>query len=604
MPEQYNPNEVEQKALAMMQDEKKAWEYATVWTSNTAYFTMQNEIDNARKNYYGQYDDSKDNDTNLTKLWVPLTEWTVERMVSNIDLDTKDVHLRSPEGKNSKVSLVMKLILANFMKKMNFGETLNDFLRRLAIDGTAIFKYYNQYSLEYKRNLPTLRIVDPLNFIIDPNAYSLQDSPFIERAEMTRPEIERYRGIWKNLDVIDYSPDVPTATIYERWGKLPKDWVTKNPADKDKWVEGTIIASGVKNDINRSTSMQGEIRYIHKIFLNPRGIKPYEESWLRRVPNRWHGRGVPEQLRYLQEWLNTVVNIRRDELLNKLAGKYKIRKGSGITKQMLQSIKAGGGILVDEMDDIQELSERDVKASAYKEPLEVLEMSERVTGAREVPTAPGMEPTTAVIQERSVRSTTNLIQENVGLCLERLFRRGLIPLTARDLKEGEMLKITGQPQDLDIIDEAKVNYELNEARIKKGRRLTIFEQNRTRRRVEKEMSTQGMDRSQEIRKHIFDTDYEVDVSVTAERFDPGIVLKQLNDFLFSYARLPQADIGVINTVVQEYLNTLNVPVARHIPQQGATPPAVQPEKPRNEVATPRTEFQRANLEGVIGAREK
>ena len=601
----YQPtNEVEQQAIQLLRNEKAAWQGGSVRVSGSSFFGMEEEINNARKNYYGQFNEPIDRDTGLPKLFVPMTEWMVERMVTNIDLDTKDVHLRSPEGKNSRVALTFKLILANFLKKMSFGETLNDFLRRLTIDGTGIIKCFNKWSEEYKRNLPTLRIVDPLNFIIDPAAYSVQEaSSVIERTEMYKSEIDRYRD-WKNTKEIEYSPNVPAAVIYERWGKIPLDWITGKSSDVNKWVEGIITASAVSDNKGEDT-----IKVIHGIKRNFSGVKSYEESWLRRVPNRWYGRGVPEQLRPLQKWLNTVVNIRRDEMLNKLTGKYKIRKGSGITQQMIQSVKAGGALMVDEMDDIQELIEKDIQASAYKEPAEVVEMAERVTGSREVPAAPGMEPTTAVIQERGVRSVTNLIQENVGLFLERLFRRKVIPLVVKDLKDGEVLRITGEPQDLEIINESFINYKFQEAMRKAKRRLTIFEQARLRKRIENNLRAQGSDRSLSVRKHIFDADYEVDVSVTAERFDPSIILKQLNDFLFAYARLPQADIGVINATVREYLNTLDVPVARIMPIGQKVGPMVpqsevQTGQPGAETPTARTELQRSALEGTIGAASK
>ena len=60
-------------------------------------------------------------------------------------------------------------VVKHFLEMINFGETLNDILRRLCIDGTAIVKCYDKYNEEYKRNLPHLRIVDPLNFIIKPH---------------------------------------------------------------------------------------------------------------------------------------------------------------------------------------------------------------------------------------------------------------------------------------------------------------------------------------------------------------------------------------------------------------------------------------------------
>ena len=597
--------EIEKEALKLIQDEKNAYEHCSTWISNSASFNKQEEIDNARKNYYGQFDEPEDQDTKKEKLWVPMTEWTVERMVSDVDLDTRNINLMVPYGKSSQSALTFKLILANFLKRMFFGDTLNDFIRKLSIDGTGIVKYFNKYNPEYKRNMPTLRIVDPLNIIMDPSVRSIHETAVIERSIMTKSEIERYD--WGNKNLINYSEGAPPlAKIYERWGEIPKDWITQNPSDIDKWVDGVIIASAFKSENGKD-----EIALIHKIDYNqnPLKLKPYEECWLRRVPNRFWGRGIPEQLRHLQEWLNTVVNIRRDELMNKLAGKYKIRKGSGITKQMIQSLKAGGGITVDELDDIAELSEKDVQVSAYREPAEVWEMAQRVTGATDVPSQPGMEPTTAVIQARTARSVTGLVQENIGLFLERLFKRGVIPLIVKDLKEGEILKITGETEDLRIIRDTYINSELNKEISKyfkkNGRRPRVDEMVNLRRRMESKFKEDNKEIPLKVRKKVFDTNYEVDVQVTGERFEPSIVLKQLNDFLFSYARLPQADIGVIDSVVREYMNVLNVPLARTMPQrQGTVPQQVPPEqrqpaKPTRE--QPEQQIQRSALEGLAAA---
>jgi len=597
-------NRWEKEALALISRERSAWEHSDVWVSDSAYFNMRSEIDAARKNYFGQYEDSIDDTSDLSKIWIPLTEWTVERMVANIDLDTKDIHLRHPEGKDSKGALLMKLILANFLKKINFGEFLNDFLRRLAIDGTAIAKCYLAYNEEFKRNLPVVKVVDTLNVIVDPAAYSLQEVPIIEKAVMTIDEIERYRGKWKNLDYIDYSQgSVPQTTIYERWGKIPLAFVTNKKSDAGKWVEGHLIASGGAPQ-KRATSHLAEQTYIpHYAEVNKKNIKPYEECWLKRVPGRFHGRGIPEQISGLQEWINAIVNIRREDLLNKLAGKYKVRKGSGLRRSDFEAIRAGGVLLVDNMDDIQELRESDVKPSAYREPLEMTGMAEKVTGAMEVPSTPGMQATTAIVQERGARSISNLIQENVGLFLERLIKRHLVPLVLESLKNGEILRITGEKEDLAIIDDAYTNYVLST----KGENLSPLGKRRLIGRVRRQLEKWGNDRPLKVLKEVFSTDYDVDVSVTAERLDTALILRNLNDFLLTYGRLPQADLGVINSVVKEYLQTLELPISRFMPNRQAvpvTPPSPASPEPRKSLATPMGEFQRASVEGTLSANKR
>ncbi|HEB13445.1 MAG TPA: hypothetical protein ENI13_00520 [candidate division CPR3 bacterium] len=620
MPQNYETYELssrDQRLITLLQGEKKAWEYGNVWVSDAAAFVMRNEIDRARKNYYGKFQEPVDPDTGLEKLFVPMTEWLVERMVTNTDIDTKHIQIRHPQGKSIKSPIVMKLIVANYLKRMQFGEFLNDFIRKLCIDGTATVKVFNMYSEEFKRNMPTLRVIDSLNAIIDPSAYSLQDVPYLERIQMTQPEIERMSGQWSNTDRISYSKgSVPEATIFERWGKIPLGLITKRDKDMRKWVEATVIASSNNVDspftVTNPSRRIGEIAVIHKVMLNPRNIKPYEEAWLRRVPNRYHGRGVPEQVADLQTWVNTVVNIRRDEMLKNLVGRYKILKGSGITKQLFEKMRTGGAIPVDNMDDVEIFDQPDVKGSAYREPAEVMQMAEKVTGAKELPTSDTMEPTTALIQEREARSTSALIQENIGLFLERLLRRQIIPMIVKDLKEGEIMRITGDPEDLDIIDESIVNHFVNKEVVKfrksTGMSPSPMDVSRLQEKSMKKMKNLGEDRALHVKKYVFDANYDVDISVTAERLDPGVILRNLNDFLLTYTKLPQADLSVINSIVKEYLGMLDIPIVRKI--DNAVAPPMPPEgqrdqrQPRQQQPNVQTEDTRANMEGVTSPAER
>jgi len=442
----YTLTEGENSAANTVNAEKKAWEQERINVSSAAFFTMRLEIDNARKNYFGKFDQPSDRDSGLEKLWVPLTEWTVETSVRNTDIDQKDIRIKSVDGKNPKIAHVMRLLLNNYFNKINFGEFLNQALRSMHIDGTVIVKVFPEWNPEFKKNMVKLSLVDPLNFIIDPAVKSIQDGPVTERFQMTANQVNRQEG-WKNKEFVQYSDKtVPVTEIFERWGPIDKSWATGKKEDEGKWVEGRIITSGKPTTNMESTiqntqtaTLSSNPMILHKVELNTRGFKPYEEAWLKRVPARWHGRGIPEQISALQEYMNTVINIRRDEALNKLGGKYKVRQGSGITKQMLQNLKAGGVIEVDELDDIAELAERDIKPSAYQEPNEILQMVDRVVGTSELPRgeAPlaSQTATATLAQQRGSQGSFVEIQENFGLFLERLISRHIIPLHLKHIKE-------------------------------------------------------------------------------------------------------------------------------------------------------------------------
>lgn len=609
----YQPTDIEKKALALMQREINAWSNANVQVSNDASFSMRDEIDKCRKNYYGIFETPKDSDSNLEKIWVPLTEWTVETIVKNVDLDTKDITIISPAGKSPQVAQLVRLIVLHFLKLMNFGEFLNDLIRRVAIDGTVPVKTYLKYSNEHKRNLPHLRLKDVLNIVIDPTADSLHEVPLIERAELIKDEIDRYK--WDNKEYIKYSKgSIPKVNVYERHGLMPLNFVTKIESDEDKWVEGIIIASsGEKESLftQASPTTQAQVDkllVVHKIILDPNKFKQYEECWYKKVPGRWHGRSPGEQLKGLQDWINAVVNIRREELLNKLVGKFKFRKGIGLTRQMFESIKTGGAIPVDQMDDVQELVERDVQGSAYVEPREIINMADRVTGAPEMARGetlpPSLPATTAVLQERSSRSGFVLTQENIGLFLIRLFKRHIIPLVVKALKEGEILRITGEIEDLEILDQMYLNDRFNKkilnaivatAKVPADTEVAIWKD-----MLRNDLKRLGKDRDIKILKTIFDEDYDVDIEITGEKFDKGVTVRNLIDAAQLRGLGPEAD-----QLIAEALEIMGISSSRFRPTQAqqveGRVPAI---KTSRETATPRTEFQRANIEGTSSPRRE
>ena len=610
----YQATDIEKKALSLIQREINAWGNATVQVSNNASFSMRDEIDGNRKNYYGIFDNPKPDDLEL--IWIPLSEWTAETVVKNIDLDTKDVTIISPAGKSPQVAQLVRLIVLHFLKLMGFGEFLNTLCRNVTIDGTVPVKAYLKYSNEHKRNLPFLRIKDVLNIIIDPTANSLHEVPLIERAEMTKDEIDRKD--WNNKRFIKYSKgSVPKVNVYERHGFMPLGFKTKKEEDMGKWVEGIIIASsGEKQSLLQGASpttqaQVDKLLVVHKIILDPNKYKQYEECWYKKVPNRWHGRGPIEHIKGLQTWINALVNIRREELMNKLVGKFKFRKGIGLTRQMFESMKTGGAIPVDQMDDIQELVERDIQGSAYIEPREIINMADRVTGAPEMSRGetlpPSLPATTAVLQERSARSGFVQTQENIGLFLVRLFKRHIIPLVVKALKEGEILRITGEREDLEILDQMYLNDRFNKkilneivatAKVPADTEVAIWKDI-----LRSDLKKLGKNRDVKILKTIFDADYDVEIEITGEKFDKAVTVRNLMDaaqIMGQRGQMNEAD-----QLIAEALDIMGISSSRFRQtseqQVEGRMPAI---KTGQETPTPRTEFQRASIEGTSSPRAK
>ena len=358
----YIPDKYEMEALSEISQEKTQWDDAAVFVTPREQYMMRNVIMQARRYYSGIFLNPYDEITGEKKTWVNMTEWSVEGVVKSIDLDTKDILIQP--GKPSAVNVVplIRATVLNLFKKINFGQLLNDLTRIMARDGTVVVKTYLDIEPGTGKKCIKSKIVNLLNFWIDPAAESVHDSATIEREPKSKAEMDAYKSVWENLDCVSYTKNVtrvtdvfnvsgtgqvPYTEVWERWGPIRKSWVTKKDKDEDTWIEGHIVSSGV-----------GQPQVIHLIRANPRkdGHKPYEECWYRRLDGRWYGRGVPEMLFDIQEYVNMVLNIRKTNNMVLQNGIFLIRKGSGITPDMLSSITAGGGLPVTNINnDIKQL---------------------------------------------------------------------------------------------------------------------------------------------------------------------------------------------------------------------------------------------------------
>lgn len=470
----YVATEPEKKVIQIMQAEASEWEAGKVWVTDKVSYQMLGSdgiVQKARKNYLGKFDNEYDEVTKKKKIFWPVTEDMTEVVVQNIDLDSADINLRATNPNGFSSALVLRYLLNYFMRRNYFGEILNELLRLFCIDGTIVLKTLKNYDTKLDSQSIKSRIVDRTNFLIDPRADNVQDEAVIERNVLKLSDCKKYdwanTGYLKGSDFVDrlgvwgsgarfgsVKTQVPYVEIYERWGDLPKYCLTNKEEDKDNWVPTVSIISNLFNN-----------PIVHRIAINKVKVKPYEECRFRKMFGRWDGRGIGEIAMPLQSYINEVINLRLNQSRIAQMGLFKIRKGSGVTQQLLASLVSGGAIPVTRMDDIQELRTSDIKPSSYKDQEDAYTQLQRVTGGWQVgkgEALPASLPaTTAVLQERGMRTGYNLLQENLGMFLSKVFERHIIPLLLKTIKEEEIVSIIGSPKELKEIDESYINYQLN-----------------------------------------------------------------------------------------------------------------------------------------------
>lgn len=471
-------SDLEARAVNIVKGEKQRWEVATAFVTDRVSFKMRQLIRICRKNFYGIFDVPIDNYTGLEKIWYPLTEINVNAVLANINIDQKDINFKAKTPDGYGITDITRAAVKNKLSKMYFEQKLNDFEKMLCIDGTAVWKTYEE------GGKMILTLVDLLNIFIDPTAPSIQEAyRFTERSLLFPEQIEGMTG-WKNTKGIGFNvpmglprtdpywmnratqvnSNVREIDVYEMWGKIPKSLISGNPEDDSTEVEGHIVVSGLDSP--------GRER-VHLIELNTKtttegmALKPYEECWYQRVPNRWYGRGVAEMLLTLQIYSNIVFNVRINRSRISQLGLFKMKKGAGVTPQMLARLPSNGVVVLNNLDDLEQLEVEEVGESSYKDEDTINNISQRLTSAFNIATGenlPSDTPaTTSAIQNQNAQTTFTLIKNSVAGFLTRWMDRHALPIIAKELTTGEIVRITSDEDTYSQLVEKVVTHKALEA---------------------------------------------------------------------------------------------------------------------------------------------
>ena len=571
----YRLTNIEEEAIKLIKDEKTEWENMETSITEKLTFWGRNIIKRARKNYFSVFDVAYDPITKKKKLFIPLTRDMVETTVKNIDIDTKDIGVRAKTPNAYRLAIMSRYILSGYLDKIQFGQILNRVIRRQGVEGVAVLKRYKN------GNKIGISLLENLNFYTDPTANYLSESEGnIEENWLTIREAKDHSN-WQHLDEIvgktsiERIPDITVTTkipyvqVSERWGLIPKYFVTQKQKDKDsdEYIEGVIVVTGI--DSNPAVQLIAE---------NKTGLRPYKEFRTKTYDGRWLGLGIGEDLFDLQSYMNEIFNIRMNTNRIKQLGLFQIRKGSGITPQMINQLYSGGAVQVSRIDnDIRELKTSGVDPTSYKDENQGYLWAQRMTGNWEIGRGEGlpasMPATTAVLQEKGMTSGFSLQQEELGFAISQFIEELLLPSLFDNLKEGDIQRITGDPKELRILDDAYIDNKVNEGIIdfhkKHGYYPSVDEIEGQKQKIRKVYEKQGKDRWIKVKKSLFDPEKildSIEVFVTGEGFNKMVLAKQLNELLINYANVGGVNIDS-DKIVAEVLDLMGLSSERFLRSQ-------------------------------------
>jgi len=536
--------DISHEAINLVKGERDAWKDAVVFVTDRLAFDIRNLLKTVRKNYWGIFDHPKDPVSGKKLTWIPLTEIVCDAHVKNADIDTEDVKITSKKRKAIGLTTLVRNVLHNWLDKDIFGEELDESERQMSIDGSIVWKTFEGVNEDGKTTV-IRTYTNLLNIFFDWTSESIQSAyRFTERALLKESEVKDMDGWINTEDIMGVEGLHPTdfdlaqantstfgrqgskfVDVWELWGKIPKSLITGNKKDNEEEVDGHIVVSGLENPGKEQ---------VHLIETNPSGLKPYEEAHTKKIKGRWLARGPAESVMMLQSWVNMIVNIRKLRAQISQLGIFKIKKGAGVTPQMIGKLAANGALIVNSMDDVEQLIMKEASESSYKDEEQAVNWAERVTNALEPATGEPVPASTSataiVLQSRSIATSFSMFKNAIGYFLRRWIKRHALPILMRNLTPGEIVRITGSPEEIRELDERIVDYfvykELDKM-TKAGFAVNLEEVENERIKALDKLRKLGKDRYIEIINSIDVTDYDVEISITNENIDKSLLANNL-----------------------------------------------------------------------------
>lgn len=532
--------EIQKSAINQLTEFIKKYEDGMFQISRNKSMSMRVLWDLIRENYFGVFKKDKDL-IGQSKIFYPLTETLVWENVKNIDVDTKDVNTKANNPSQYGLSVIIRNMMRDWMEKQQFGEKTNDDLMYFALDGHLVNKKVLSYDEFTKKKSVKFERVDLRNIFKDQAGKGLQTDDFIERSVQDVSYLkEEYKGKWINLDKLTganniatiYNEDKgeesvsPECEIFTAWMKIPYSWITGSVKDANYWINGKVIASGLINGKP----------LIHRI-EEWNKIRPYEEAKFEEAPGRWAGRGIGEKSLYLQLYLNTIYNVRRNNNLALMNQLFQFREGSGITPEKMAKLFAGGAIGVQQVGDIARIDTRNINFNeSITEEQNVVSVANRLSSSQEAATGealPSSTPATnAIIQAKAVKTSFQLRQERFGLFLSNMFKRQWLPDAWKIYPKDEILRLIGE-EDTAKLRRKLTRYYTDKSIAEGGRKITPQQADAIEASIK-----QQLDSKEELFiaiEDLKDAD-KIDISfyITDETFDKATVLQNLQQVLISY----------------------------------------------------------------------
>lgn len=390
------------------------------------------------------------------------------------DIDRKDIRLKVTKSSDVILTLVANILLRLWMKKVNFGQVLNDWGSALATYGSAVLKFVEKDGELYVSVIPWNRLVpDVVDFennlkieVLEYTPAQLRKNKAYDR-EMVESLIEA-QSTRKDLNKQNKDNKKGYIRVYEVHGELEEGYLTDK--ESDDYVQQMHVVSFVRKNYNRNTRSYDFDEFT--LYKGKEKWDPYLKTDLIKEDGKTLAVGAVQNLFQAQWMTNHSVKLEKDVLdfatLLILQTADKGLVGTNVITSMMT-----GDILIhaDNQPLTQLNNQHDITQIVTFGQMwqnagrEINGISEAMaTGATKAGSA--WRQTQALLQES--HSLFEVMKENKGLAIEKMLRDYIIPhlKTKMDTAEeiGEIL------QDAEVAQFDSI-YVPNEARRRNNKKI-------------------------------------------------------------------------------------------------------------------------------------
>ena len=394
------------------------------------------------------------------KYWFDIITPRINDETKNIDVDTKDIRLRS-EMMNDRFRIFLgNAVLREYMKETRQAVNLNEDVEDSTGWGNLLFK-------KIKNGYTKLDSID--TYIINQKARTVDETPIIERHILCSSELREKKGVWygpsidtlikeqgnKSIilppDEVSQDATLPYYEIFERNGEVSVESlneikrdlgqkVTKSKDDADTYVLAKIIVA--INGDGGIPLYAGEIKSMGDV---------YKEYHRGRYNGRWFREGFYEALMDIQ--------IRCNEIGNQIAlgleagGKQLFYSNDDSVFKSVMTDMYQGDII--KATSLTRVDTRFHELSNYiAEWNHLMSQADRITNAMEIvsgaDTPSSMPFRLGALLDTNASKTYLYIREKLSLTFKQIYEDWILPDLIRNIKATDVIRITG---DKDYLDE-------------------------------------------------------------------------------------------------------------------------------------------------------